>query len=428
MAAAIQTPSHPDSDTIYSMRTQDILPHVALPILLIVPLTLRPFPGRGVLFVVLIVITDYACTVSRWPPNAGATRPYKYALAGSWTFVLCAVERLLLHVPERDFRRVDDTKEPRAQVPPELSWAKLRWSAALLATPRAVGWNFGSRGLNARREAMKRSGISRGRFIAARILYAFLAYLAFDAAVVAARTAVVPTGWSWDRSTITEIMYIELLMGVTIYSAMRTQFETIAAISMSLRLSQPEDWPPVFGDITECYTVANVWGKFWHGYIRQPVLGFSHYIVQVLGIPRRSLVAYGIHLATAFLVSGFCHVISLYVVCSGYLSLGELIFDMTVFFMSQPLAAVIETLVIGLYRRSMVCDEGSRDSGLSSRIVAFSQTHPLLQKVTHRLVGYTWVWCWFVLTGWWFVKAYAAMGITEWRMPSIIDMVFKTGS
>ena len=156
--------------TFYSSpRAQDILPHLALPILLVLSLFVPPFRLRGVLFVALIAVAEWGSTVSLWPPNVGDTRPFKYALAGSWFFVLPVVQRILVHVPERDFWRVDDEEIPGHNQPGEFTWAKAWWALALFATPRAVGWNFGSRKFNAWREAAKTQTISRTRFVVVRL-------------------------------------------------------------------------------------------------------------------------------------------------------------------------------------------------------------------------------------------------------------------
>src|SRR3569833_3286106 len=82
----------------------------------------------------------------------------------------------------------------------------------------------------------------------------------------------------------------------------------------------------------------------------QPVLGFSHLIVCFLSIPRGTTLAYLVHLTTAFAISAFFHGLSLSVICSGYLAVKDLVTYMAIFFMSQPVATLVETLAIHIYR------------------------------------------------------------------------------
>jgi GNAT superfamily N-acetyltransferase len=241
MALSDTNMTMPTADAAYSPRPQDIIPHVALPFVLVLSLFSPPFPLRGICFVALIAVTEWACTVSAWPPNVGNSRPLKYGLASSWYFVLPVLEKMLVHVPERDFWRVDDEAKPEHERrPAEFTWAKAWWALALFATPRAVGWNFGSRKFNALREAAKKRAISRGPFVVAKIWRAFLAYVALDAVVIAARKVGVPSDRTWDSSSILWTAYLELLMGISTYAAMTIQFEIVAAIGVAMFLSKPE--------------------------------------------------------------------------------------------------------------------------------------------------------------------------------------------
>lgn len=139
----------------------------------------------------------------------------------------------------------------------------------------------------------------------------------------------------------------------------------------------------------------------------QPALGFSHRMVALLKLPRRSTSAYLVHLATAFLVSAFFHILSVSVVSPGYLTLEELVTDMTAFFIAQPLAAIAEKVLIDTYTQTI----------RNKRSPQVDAARTSLPSVSHRLMGYVWVVTWFVFSGWWFVKPYAAVGIMEWPLP-----------
>ncbi|KAM7196614.1 membrane bound O-acyl transferase family domain containing protein [Rhypophila sp. PSN 637] len=399
-----------------------VLPYILLFILLLLAFYPQPFRFRGIIICTLVALLDWRSTVSPWPPNIGDTRPLKYGIASSWIFVLPVVERVLIHLPEKDFWRLDEevvselredgtvVKSHRPSPPREWSWNKLRWSVSLFATPRAVGWNFGSRKINAQREEIRRARLAlldTGGGVAA-----FACYLVWDLVMVANRRVIAPRDeewWSWEPEIIFKILWLEILMGITVYVGMNMQFDVAAAIGVGLRLNEPEDWPPLFGSITDCYTIANVWGKFWHQYMRQPCLGTSHFLLTHLNmlisrlprcrhipqIPKHSLVAYIFHLLTAFAISTFFHALSVGTVAVGITPVRGIVKNMAIFFMIQPFAAVFESFRSQSRRMSAV----------------------FWSAVVGRMVGYVWVLFWFYLTGQWFIRPYIDVGIVEWGLP-----------
>lgn len=239
-------------------QIQHYLPFIALPFLIITSFTAPPFPGRGVIFASLIIIADYLSLTSPWPANEGPTRQSRYGIASSWLLVLPTLERLLLHVPERDFWRVggNHDHEPEGEghghenenkrkscppsPPPPWTWRKIYWATALASTPRGVRWNFASRGVRDAYEAMARKMIGRLAFVRASLARATCAYLALDAVLVFGHDLPVPAGWLWNWNTIKDILVAELLMLVCAYASMTLQFETLAAVSVGLGFSKPE--------------------------------------------------------------------------------------------------------------------------------------------------------------------------------------------
>lgn len=237
---------------------QDYLPFALLPILIITAFTAPPFSGRGILFAFLIILTDYLSLVSPWPPNIGPTRPSRYGIASSWLLVVPVLEELLLHVPERDFWRIEDlgddgtnayqgkapshssTEPQQPEPPPAWTWRKLRWAISLASTPRGVGWNFASRRVKDACEAMRTQKLGRVAFARSSLGRLFGAYLALDAALVLAQGFSVSATWAWNWSTIRDIWMAEFFMFVCTYASMTMQFESIATVSVGLGFSQPE--------------------------------------------------------------------------------------------------------------------------------------------------------------------------------------------
>lgn len=112
----------------------------------------------------------------------------------------------------------------------------------------------------------------RVRYVARCVGVAMVCYLVWDAVMVAERrtaAAGIPERLEWDLVTLGRVVYAELRMGLIVYCGMTMQFNLAAAVGVGLGLNGPEEWPALFGSLAECYTTANVWGKFWHQYIRQ---------------------------------------------------------------------------------------------------------------------------------------------------------------
>ncbi|KAF4981682.1 hypothetical protein FZEAL_2569 [Fusarium zealandicum] len=216
------------------------LPFITLPLVILLAFSSPPFRGRGILFAALIIANDCLCTFSQWPPNAGATRPMRYGMAGSWTFVLPALERLLLHVPENDFWLLDKEDLANNGRPRELTWDKVRWAAHLVTTPRAVGWNFGQRRTGVSRASLTHHPVDRLRFPILKLGRAGLAYITLDTVVFAAQNTLIPTSWAWDIDTLKRIVYVETLMLISVYSTMTMQFELAALVAVVFFPGSPD--------------------------------------------------------------------------------------------------------------------------------------------------------------------------------------------
>lgn len=224
----------------YEAQLQDYLPFITLPILVILSFTCPPFAGRGILCASLVSLNYYACFASPWPPNEPPTRPMRYGMASNWFFVLPAFERLLIHVPERDFWQLDDAGPVENRSPPPWTWRKLCWATSLTVTPRAVGWNFAGRRVNAARLAMKQAGIGRAAFVRDSLIRAILAYLALDATIVLAKDAPNPVNWEFNLSTITDVLIADIFMVSAVYTSMTLQYNVVAVFSVALGFSAPE--------------------------------------------------------------------------------------------------------------------------------------------------------------------------------------------
>ncbi|KAK1756361.1 membrane bound O-acyl transferase family-domain-containing protein [Echria macrotheca] len=387
----------------------DVLPAVLMPIFLVATYFLPPFRLRPFFFLVVLGLLEWGSFVSPWPPNEGDARPLRYGITTSWIFALPVLERVCLHVPERDFWRLDpgeDWSRAKGGRPREWSWEKVWWAVRLVCTPRGVGWDLSGGKMKMTRVNGGRGidGLGRAKYVFGCAFRAFLCYLVWDGVMLAEQKMEVPEGWAWDASTLGRIAAAEVMMVLITYCGMVMQFEGAAAIGVALYLNGPEDWPPLFGSLVDCYTVVNVWGTFWHQYIRQPCLGISHALLRLVRLPsdrRYRPVAYFVHLLNAFVISDGFHILAVGSMASGYVPVSSVVADLSTFFLLQPLAGTVESIAMGLFAR--------QKAFINGLILALC-----------RLAGYVWVFCWFYVTGWWFVKAYLDVRMQDWQLPNSI--------
>ncbi|KAL2840410.1 membrane bound O-acyl transferase family-domain-containing protein [Aspergillus pseudoustus] len=148
------------------------------------------------------------------------------------------------------------------------------------------------------------------------------------------------------------------------------QYRVVSVISVALGLSTPEEWPVLFGSITETYTVRGFWGKYWHQLFRWPMTGISTFVTRsILRLPRPSLVERYLKIALVFVVSATLHIAM--DGCAGFWPPKSGAFRC---FLIQPIGIMVEDGVQEIYRRV----RGS--SVLTAR-----------ERIWTRMVGYIWV-------------------------------------
>jgi hypothetical protein len=93
--------------------------------------------------------------------------------------------------------------------------------------------------------------------------------------------------------------------------ALFTRFHDVFAIVfVSVGLDQPEDWPALYGNIIEAYTLGRFWGKFWHKLIYRSGTSYASFVsVYILGLSRSSPLGGLFVKFFVFLLSGINHAI-----------------------------------------------------------------------------------------------------------------------
>lgn len=80
---------------------------------------------------------------------------------------------------------------------------------------------------------------------------------------------------------------------------------------VGLGVDAPGDWPPLFGDPWQAWSLRRYWGVFWHRLAYRTYVGYSKSVADgVLGL-RRGGVAYGVWVAFfVFCLSGLAHAVA----------------------------------------------------------------------------------------------------------------------
>jgi len=175
-----------------------------------------------------------------------------------------------------------------------------------------------------------------------------------------------------------------------------------------------KDWPPFFGSIFDCTTVGRFWGTFWQQMLHQSLLGYSRAINRLLHIPRRTKLSYLVHLLFGFFVTSFFHWLSISAVTE--LSSYFIFTNVSIFFMGQGLAILVESIVVDFFRNR------HGKAGLPHDKPTFKNFHDLAE----RMLGYVWTMSWLMVSGWWFVRVYTRVGMEKWQLPfPIVEPLLK---
>ncbi|KAL7787168.1 membrane bound O-acyl transferase family domain-containing protein [Trichoderma ceciliae] len=95
---------------------------------------------------------------------------------------------------------------------------------------------------------------------------------------------------------------------VAIYYYIQAFYCSLAILCVMVGISPVERWPPLFGSVSEMYTIRNTWGKFWHQAIRQKISSPAYYTTySLLGLRKGGIAGRYIFILLTFTVSGLFH-------------------------------------------------------------------------------------------------------------------------
>lgn len=332
--------------------------------ILILSLLAPPFRHRRAFFLPLIICT--------YQP---LLRPYNddpmvsYGIATLWVFTLRV---LTIHVfshptPEAALYRPKLEKPGAAEGYPLPK--KLWWTLSLLVAQRGVGWNNVVANLPTARR--------RGRlgYMARALGKMLVLYLLQDIS----RLIVLQQAWMLppnhpsyrplsDPERSAPARFVDMVTnGVNAWGYMEFQYLLLSLIFVGLG-DDEASWPPLFGDLRDAYTLQNLWGRVWHGMLRESLVLWGRALADRMGL-RKGTPRFLVMVGTGFMISAVGHASAIWTV-DKHLGDGALRF-----FCMQALGIGLETGAMMAWRRM-----GGKDGEL------------------WKWVGYLWTVAWLTYT------------------------------
>lgn len=257
---------------------------------------------------------------------------------------------------------------------------RLVWTARLLTNWRGMGWNWQISKLPAnpdlhssRAKAVWGHLRRMNRYFTRRSI--LLCVLTF------ARTALqrkqhssnnsAPSEWAAQL----EVLFLNVLV---IWSAQvwtmdmsKIMNHALATLTIAMNLCSPADWPPLWGNLTDCWCVRQVWGEAYHQFFRRTFDLYSNiFASSFLRLKKGSFGSKYTKLYTVFFISTCLH--WWFSFCGAPDEQGN--FE---YFMGQAVAITAEDSVRWCWRHATGREE-------SAELTKFE-----------RVIGYFWTFCWF---------------------------------
>ena len=133
---------------------------------------------------------------------------------------------------------------------------RLWWATSLSGNPRGIGWTH-----EPTRYLPPRPSSTPGRFILSQLMWMVFYFLQIDISDTFARAnpyfatgspSLTAFGWLWRSNT---WLYIS-----SAYSILSMLYIGYSIVSVAVGMSEPRDWPHLFGSPLNGYTVRNCWG------------------------------------------------------------------------------------------------------------------------------------------------------------------------
>ncbi|KAF8418720.1 hypothetical protein EV426DRAFT_618103 [Tirmania nivea] len=362
---------------------------------LIITLILPPFPCRRELSIALIVVTYIFTALKPFSPDPRIN----YAVASLWVFSLRV---LTIHLfsspsPEAVFYRVGSARKDsdlqgeakenhktkkdvgKSREYPNtygVGLKKLCWVGSLLFSPRGLNWTYQIPAVNP--SVLPSTHFTRRSYAVYLFRRLAIIYLLVDAARTFCYTNpsryILESGSSSPPPGALETIVAALSNGTMSWGFIELLYLLLSVPGIWILGQHPNQWPPLFGGVEECYRVEFLWGRGWHQLLRTTLLPWGDFVRTTLNIKSENA-GRVVKVLVAFTLSGFGHANAVYVGSKGMFGRESMLF-----FTLQALGIFIETGVLNGWRWLRQEVPGERE------------------KHWGRCLGYVWVFGWLSWT------------------------------
>lgn len=195
------------------------------------------------------------------PPHKSQADLYNVGLVlGTWAAKI--IDRMYIHVPEDTFLRTAVDDEPNLGPDTYDPWKKFLWALELIISGRGAGWNWQVAGVKSP------ARISRRTFIVDRIQRMASTFFLIDVVARTSKSLLAGEQNFFFGSFMYHPVFLHFFITTgwltVIYGHITLPENLCAIFFVSLgsggRWSDPSQWPPMFGDISEAYTLRRFWG------------------------------------------------------------------------------------------------------------------------------------------------------------------------
>ena len=192
----------------------------------------------------LCIYMAFFCASSSPASDYFATHPIT-------TIFFVSLDYILLRKYQRELQ--PSGQKPLSEMPFK---DRLWWSASLSGNPRGIGWTH-----EPTQYLPPRPSSTPGKFILSQLMWMVFYILQFDISNIFVRAnpcfatggpSLTAFGWLW-RST--AWLYVSLA-----YSTLSLFYIAYSIVSVAVGMSEPRDWPHLFGSPLDGYTLRNCWG------------------------------------------------------------------------------------------------------------------------------------------------------------------------
>ncbi|KAF9463580.1 membrane bound O-acyl transferase family-domain-containing protein [Collybia nuda] len=217
------------------------------------------------------------------------------------TQLFIASDYIVLTDVQHELRR-SDQHEPISK---SSFWARLHWALCLFSNTRGVGWAHEPKGVFSIHPQP-----TRGRFIISQFLRMGLYLVILDIvhAIVASSSIYAENSIPTVSQPYYWQLFGALLFALGSSASINIAHTTLSIISVGIGISEPQRWPPFFGNWTETCTVRAFWGRTWHQNMRRLVSSHGKHLARFLNLPTGSKASGFVQLCTAFVITGIIHI------------------------------------------------------------------------------------------------------------------------